>query len=73
MTPYTSKSGKTSGVTAYSLGDDFIIVQFDSYKRYKYSHRTAGKPVVDTMKDLALASEGLSTFIAQNEPGFEQL
>jgi AraC-like DNA-binding protein len=73
MTPYSSTSGKKSGVTAYSLGHDFIIVEFENFKRYKYSYRTAGKRVVDHMKALALASEGLSTFIAQNEPGFEQL
>ncbi|TGE08019.1 hypothetical protein [Hymenobacter fodinae] len=73
MTPYNSKSGKTSGVIAYMLGPDFITVQFETFKQYKYSYRTAGKQMVDKMKELALASQGLSTFIAQNEPGFEQL
>lgn len=73
MTPYISKSGKKSGVTAYAVGPDFIAVQFEDSKQYKYSHRTAGKQIVDVMKGLALASEGLSTFIAKNNPGFEQL
>lgn len=71
MTPYSSRSGKKSGVTAYEIGLDFIIVQFNNSKNYKYTYRSAGSSIIETMKSLALAQQGLSTFIAQNRPGFE--
>lgn len=70
MTPYLSKSGKRSGVTAYEIGNTFIIVQFNR-GQYKYSYSSCGRAAVETMKELALASNGLSTFIAQNRPNYE--
>jgi hypothetical protein len=71
MTPYSSKSGKVSGVKAYRIGDDFIVVQFHGPKTYTYSYRSAGKQAVERMKQLALASRGLSTYITQHDPKFE--
>lgn len=70
MTPYTSTSGKKSGVLAYEIGKDFILVQFQA-ATYKYSYKSCGQSATDTMKRLALASKGLSTFIAQNDPDYE--
>jgi len=67
MTPYKSLSGKKSGVIAYEMGDDFIKVQFDNFKKYKYTSLQNGRSVIQEMKSLALASEGLSTYIAQNK------
>lgn len=71
MKRYISRSGKTSGVIAFELGSDFITVQFDNLKTYTYSYRSAGAATVQQMKALALAQEGLSTFIAKHDPGFE--
>lgn len=70
MTPYSSASGKKSGVSAYELGDDYIVVRFYTAD-YKYSNSSCGGSCVETMKGLALASNGLSTFIAQNKPDYE--
>lgn len=70
MTPYSSTSGKRSGVTAYEIGDTFIIVQFYG-GQYQYSYSSCGRSAVETMKGLALASNGLSTFIAQAKPQYE--
>lgn len=70
MTSYTSTSGKKSGVSAYEIGDNYIIVQFYSAK-YKYSYNSCGQTATDSMKSLALASSGLSTYIAQNRPNYE--
>jgi hypothetical protein len=70
MTPYSSASGKRSGVSAYEIGDTFIIVQFYT-AQYKYSYSSCGQSATETMKRLALASNGLSTFIAQNKPNYE--
>lgn len=70
MTPYSSLSGKKTGVSAYEIGDDYIIVQFYS-AMYKYSYSSCGKNPTEAMKMLASASSGLSTYIAQNRPQFE--
>lgn len=70
MTPYSSASGKESGVTAYEIGVDFIIVRFCSVD-YKYSYNSCGQLATEIMKKLALASGGLSTYISQNAPDYE--
>ena len=70
MTPYSSVSGKESGVTAYEIGGDFIIVRFYSVD-YKYSYSSCGQSATEIMKKLALASNGLSTYISQNDPDYE--
>ncbi|MBG9378208.1 hypothetical protein I5907_18360 [Panacibacter sp. DH6] len=71
MKSYTSKSGKDSGVTGYETGRDYIIVAFGD-NHYIYSYGSAGKLVVEKMKSLALASAGLSSFIARHNPGYEK-
>jgi len=70
MTSYFSTSGKKSGVLAYEIGDDFIIVQFDG-GQYKYSYRSCGTTATENMKMLALSSCGLNTYISRNNPNFE--
>jgi len=70
MIPYSSTSGKKSGVSAYENGNDYIIVQFNAWL-YKYSYRSCGQSATETMKRLAVASGGLSTFIAQQKPDYE--
>ena len=69
MTPYKSKSGKQSGVTAYEIGEDYIDVQFEML--YRYSNKSCGSAVVLKMKQLAKASNGLSSYIARNNPNYE--
>ena len=71
MTPYLSRSGKKSGVQAYEIGPGYIIVEFPA-SRYKYSYSSCGREAVETMKKLALASKGLSTFISRHDPVYEQ-
>jgi hypothetical protein len=67
MTSYTSASGKSSGVTAYEIGDDYIKVKFGYSKTCKYPYSLNDEGIIDTMKELALASSGLSSFIARNK------
>jgi len=71
MRPYNSKSGKSSGVTGYISGKDYIVVQFNNNTIYKYSYKSAGRDAVETMKVLASAMKGLSTYISQYNPGYE--
>ena len=71
MTPYHSKSGKKSGVTAFKIGKDFIMVLFDDPdKVYLYNYTITGASMVEEMKSHALAQDGLSTFISKNNPAY---
>lgn len=70
MIKYTSTSGKKSGVLAYEIGDDYIMVQFPE-GFYKYSYDSCGESATEEMKELASTSCGLSTYIAQIQPDFE--
>lgn len=64
LTPYLNLSGK-SGITAYETGRDYLIVEFTDGSRYLYNDEFNGKEIVDGMKILAEAGQGLSTFIAR--------
>lgn len=70
MIPYSSTSGKISGITAYEIGKDYIIVQFDIVK-YRYSYSSCGRSITEEMKELALISCGLSTFISRVQPAYD--
>jgi hypothetical protein len=58
--------GANSGVSAYEVGPDFIIVQFISGERYRYDHHSPGRRHVEAMKKLAARNEGLATYISQH-------
>lgn len=70
MEPYTSKSGKKSGATGFETGADRIVIEFGG-PCYLYTYASCGKTHVETMKRLALASGGLSTYVTQNRPPYE--
>ena len=58
-----SNLGGNSGVRAFGIGDDYIEVQFQTGRIYKYSYRSAGKVKVEEMKRLALQGYGLNSYI----------
>jgi hypothetical protein len=64
MIPYKNLSGK-SGVKAYEWGTTYIKIKFQDEEVYLYNHRKPGKLFVETMKELAAAGRGLSTFISK--------
>ena len=71
MTPYHSKSGKKSGVKAFKIGKDYIMVLFDhSDKLYIYNYSVTGRSMVEEMKSRALEQKGLSTYISKNNPPY---
>jgi len=52
---------------AYESGPDFIRLLFrDSSEVYTYSVRSAGRANIETMKRLAGAGEGLTSFVSRN-------
>ena len=54
---------RDSGVKAYQIGLDYILVKFNSFKIYKYSYVKAGVHKVEKMKTLALRGRGLNSYI----------
>ena len=55
--------GGNSGVLAYEIGDDSITVQFSTGAVYLYTYRSAGSANIEKMKSLAVAGEGLNSYI----------
>lgn len=54
-----------SGVSAYECGREHIIVQFRSGRTCRYSYAEFGSELVEPMKRIAAAGDGLDAFIAQ--------
>jgi hypothetical protein len=63
---YKNISGK-SGVRSYSLSSDSITVTFQSGLSYQYTIDTIGAGLLNEMKKLATAGEGLNRFINSNK------
>ncbi|EIN00263.1 hypothetical protein WQE_14571 [Paraburkholderia hospita] len=64
MKRYRDLSGQ-SGVGAYEISDDAITVKFRDGDVYLYDYATTGRREVEEMKRLAVAGQGLSTFISR--------
>lgn len=62
MERYRNLGGK-SGVLEYEIGVDFIRVKFNDNSVYLYTNKSCGRDNCETMKSLAVAGEGLNTFI----------
>jgi hypothetical protein len=64
--------GGDSGVLAYQISSDFIIVQFKSGQDtfYKYTYVSAGNSAIETMKNLARQGQGLNSYISTNKPQY---
>jgi hypothetical protein len=65
LQPYQDLRGN-SGIAAYAIGRDSIVIQFKDGGTYLYDYERPGREKVQVMKKLAEASEGLNTFISQN-------
>ena len=71
MKRYANLSGH-SGVVAYETHRGAIVVEFQGGERYAYTASSAGADAVAEMQRLARAGRGLSTYIAQQRPGYER-
>lgn len=65
MQPYKNITDN-AGVTAYEIGDDFIIVEFQDGSIYLYNYKSTSKADIEQMKILAVTGHGLTTFINQH-------
>ena len=64
MEKYLNKSGN-SPITKFHIEDQKITIWYNDDTSYSYSYPRAGQPIVDKLKELAHAGEGLATFISQ--------
>lgn len=65
MERYANRGGN-SGVRGYSIGEDYIDVMFSTGAVYRYSYRSAGVAKVEEMKRLAVAGQGLNSYIMRH-------
>jgi hypothetical protein len=64
MTPYRDWD-HDSGVRAYEIGSDSIIIQFKDGSKYLYTSLTPGRQEIEHMARLAKAGEGLNSYITK--------
>ena len=62
MEIYQDRDGD-SGVAAYENGENFIRVKFKDGSIYRYTFASAGQSNIEQMKSLAVAGDGLNSFI----------
>ncbi|MFT3780694.1 MAG: hypothetical protein QM790_01675 [Nibricoccus sp.] len=55
-----------SGVIAYAIGTDYIVLEFRDQEFYLYSHKKPGRQHVQALKRLAAEGSGLATYINQH-------
>lgn len=65
MTIYQNHGGN-SNVYAFQIGADYIDVQFNGGRAYRYSYYSAGKEKVEYMKKLAVEGQGLNSYIMRH-------
>jgi len=65
MQPYRNLSGD-SGVVAFALADDAVVLQFAQGDLYEYTAASAGPAALARMRALALGGRGLSTYVSQH-------
>ena len=65
MQIYANQHGD-SGVTHFEIHTDSIVVRFRNGRCYLYTSAGVGANSIESMKELALAGRGLSTFIARH-------
>jgi hypothetical protein len=64
MKRYKNLEGN-SGVSGYEAGEDRIAIEFGYDTVYLYTYKSAGKRIIEKMKQLAESGKGLSTYISQ--------
>ena len=55
--------GRSSGIVAFEIRDDGIVVQFRDGEKYLYNDEVTGAEHVAEMKRLARQGRGLATYI----------
>lgn len=66
MERYKGQDDHDSGVIAYELLPDGIILLYKTYRKYLYDYDKPGKVHVEEMKKLAKAGSGLTKYVNQH-------
>ena len=69
LTPYRNLS-ENSGVIAYRISADKIVIEFRNGDQYEYTVASCGAAAVQVMQQYARTGRGLSTFISQHNPKY---
>jgi hypothetical protein len=69
MKRYANLDGQ-SGVLAYDLRPDAIVLRLLTGGDYEYTYASAGRDNVEAMKRLAIAGRGLATYVNQHKPPY---
>jgi len=62
MTSYNN-NGRDSGISAYEIKENGVVVQFSTGAKYLYTYASAGNSNIEEMKKLAVRGEGLNSYI----------
>ena len=62
-------SSRSSGIVAFEIKREAIVVEFRHGGKYVYDYDTTGREHVEEMKVLALEGHGLATYINKNVRG----
>ena len=62
MQTYKNLGGNTN-IACFSIGEDYIDVQFQDGSVYRYSYQSAGSYKIEKMKELAMRGYGLNSYI----------
>ncbi len=65
MKPYKNSSGN-SGISAYEIEKDSIVLKFKHDGAYLYTYGRPGKKDVEAMKKLAVQGKGLTTYVTKH-------
>ena len=60
---YYRNLGKNSGIRAYQIATNGLVVQFSDGSVYEYTYSSAGREAIDKMKILAKQGLGLNSYI----------
>ncbi len=63
MKPYRNPD---SGITAYEIFEDHILIQFKGGKNYRYDESCVGEAHLENMKKFAEKEDDLNTYINKN-------
>ncbi len=70
MQNYLNLSGN-SGVSAYAIHEDAIVVRFIDGDTYRYTRASVGAQHLAEMKELARKGAGLSAYISQHRASLD--
>ena len=65
---YMSRTGRSSLVRGFTIGDDYITVHLTDNTISTYTYASAGKDAVERMKQYARNQSGLNSYILLYKP-----